>query len=187
LGTLYPQLYSLPDLQRVSFHHDIYTKSQRDGWQVALHEFMASLINVPDTSYPPDLNARIEDDLESFFKHEIMPFSQYLPDLERISSNNVRMVVAVGRDSDDAYYMQSTRVLAAKLGCEKIKFPGHHDVSFWMPEEFANAIRSTLERQRHDKKEAGGSVSRSNQKQLRSQNNLKPRKNNSHLNKAVCQ
>jgi hypothetical protein len=54
------------------------------------------------------------------------------------------MVTATGRDSDDAYYVQATRALAAKLGCDNIEFPGHHDVSFWMPEEFANVILSTL-------------------------------------------
>ena len=31
-----------------SFVHDIYTKSQQDGWQAALYDFMASLINVSD-------------------------------------------------------------------------------------------------------------------------------------------
>lgn len=60
------------------------------------------------------------------------------------------MVTAVGRDSDDAYYVQATRSLAAKLGCENVEFPGHHDVSFWMPEEFADAIWRTLKRHGHD-------------------------------------
>ena len=54
------------------------------------------------------------------------------------------MVTATGRDSDDAYYLQATKALADKLGCENVQFPGHHDVSFWMPEEFANAIQSQL-------------------------------------------
>ena len=62
------------------------------------------------------------------------------------------MVTAVGRDSDDAYYVQTTRVLAAKLGCENVEFPGHHDISFWMQEEFANAIQQTLERHGHSQK-----------------------------------
>jgi hypothetical protein len=44
------------------------------------------------------------------------------------------------------YYVQATRALAARLGCENIDFPGHHDLSFWMPREFANAIQNTLER-----------------------------------------
>jgi pimeloyl-ACP methyl ester carboxylesterase len=136
-----------------SFHQDIFTKSQREGWQAAIPDFMASLINVPDTPYPPDLNKRVEDELEFFFKHEYMQFIHYLPDIERIRNNNVSMVVAVGRDSgNDAYYVQASRALADKLGGAIIEFPGHHDVSFWMPEEFASAVRSTLESRRLDKK-----------------------------------
>jgi hypothetical protein len=59
------------------------------------------------------------------------------------------MVTAVGRESDNAYYVQATRALADKLGCENLEFPGHHDLSFWMPKEFASAIQSTLERYRY--------------------------------------
>lgn len=144
-----PVINLLPDsdAQRWrTFHDEIYIKSQRDGWLAAQTEFMASLINVPDTPYPPDLNERISGNVDFFFKHEYRAFFRYLPNIERIRNNDVGMVVAVGRDSDEAYYVQSTRVLAAKLGCETVVFPGHHDVSFWMPEEFASAVRSTLER-----------------------------------------
>ena len=59
---------------------------------------------------------------------------------------NKDMVAAIGRDSDDAHYVQSTRVLTSRLHCKCIEFPGQHDVSFYMPQEFANSIRSTLER-----------------------------------------
>ena len=52
-------------------------------------------------------------------------------------------------DSDDAFYVQPTWALAAKLGCETVEFPGHYDVSFWMPEEFADAIRRTIKQNRH--------------------------------------
>jgi hypothetical protein len=41
------------------------------------------------------------------------------------------------------------RVLTGKLGCENVQFPGHHDVSFWIPEEFANATRRTIKENRH--------------------------------------
>lgn len=118
-----------------SFHQDIFIKSQREGWQAALPDFMASLIKV------------------FFFKHEYMNFIHYLPEIERIKNNNVSMVVAVGRDSgDDAYYVQASRALADKLGCATIEFPGHHDVSFWMPEEFADAIRRTVEQQHRQRR-----------------------------------
>ena len=106
---------------------------------------MASLINVPDTPYPPDLNERISGNVDFFFKHEFRAFSAYLPNTESIRNYSVNMVTATGRDSDDAYYVQATRALAANLGCANVEFSDHHDVSFWMPEEFANAIRRTLE------------------------------------------
>ena len=107
---------------------------------------MASLINVPDAPYPPDLNERLFGNVDFFFKHEFRAFFAYIPDIERIRNNRVKMVTAIGKDSDNAYYVQTTRTLAAKLGCENVEFPDHHDVSFWMPEEFASAVRSTLER-----------------------------------------
>jgi hypothetical protein len=124
---------------------EIYTKSQLEGSQAAQTEFMASLTNAPDKPYPPDLNERLSGKMGFFFKHEFKAFYKYQPNIESIRSHYIKMVTATGRDSDDAYYVQATRALAAKLGCKNVEFPGHHDVSFWMPEEFAYAILSTLE------------------------------------------
>jgi pimeloyl-ACP methyl ester carboxylesterase len=131
-----------------TFVDEIYAKSQREGWQTAQTEFMSSLINVPDKPYPPDLNERLSGNVDFFFKHEFKAFYQYQPNIESIRNHDVKMVTGTGRDSDDAYYVQTTRALSARLGCENVDFPGHHDVSFWMPEEFANAIMSTLKRHR---------------------------------------
>jgi pimeloyl-ACP methyl ester carboxylesterase len=128
------------------FVDEIYTKSQREGWQAAQKEFMSSLINVPDMPYPPPLNERLSGNVAFFFEHEFKAFYEYQPNTGSIKNHNVKMVTATGRDSDDAYYVQATRALASRLGCENVEFPGHHDVSFWMPEEFANAILSTLKR-----------------------------------------
>ena len=129
-----------------TFVDEVYTKNRREGWQAAQTDFMASLINVPDKPYPSDLNERLSDNVDFFFKHEFKAFYKYRPNVESIRNHNVKMVTATGRDSDDAYYVQATRALAAKLGCKNVEFPGHHDVSFWMPEEFANAILSALKR-----------------------------------------
>jgi pimeloyl-ACP methyl ester carboxylesterase len=129
-----------------SFVYNIYTKSQHEGSQAAQTEFMGSLINVPDSPFPPDLNDRISSNVDFFFEHEFRTFFGYLPNIEIIRKNNVHMVTAIGRESDNAYYVQATRALAAKLGCENVEFPGHHDVSFWMPKDFANAIRQILKR-----------------------------------------
>ncbi|HZB74385.1 MAG TPA: alpha/beta hydrolase [Nitrososphaeraceae archaeon] len=144
-----PVIELLPDADAQrwrAFFDQIYTKSQREGRQAAQTAFMASLINVPDTPYPPDLNERISGNVDFFFKHEFRAFFAYIPHIESMRNNKVKMVTAIGKESDNAYYVQATRVLAAKLGCATIEFPGHHDVSFWMPEEFASAILGTLER-----------------------------------------
>jgi pimeloyl-ACP methyl ester carboxylesterase len=129
-----------------SFVDEIYTKSQREGWQAAQTEFMASLINVPDKPYPPDLNERLSGNVDFFFNHEFKAFYKYQPNIESIRNHNVKIVTATGRDSDDAYYVQATRALAARVGCDNVEFPGHHDISFWMPREFANAVLNSLER-----------------------------------------
>ena len=133
-----------------SFHYNIYMKSQREGWEAALVDFMASLIGAPDIPYPPDLDGRVSEKMDFFFKHEYKAFIQYIPNVKRIRENKVNMVAAVGRDSNDAYYVQSTRALASKLHCECIEFPGQHDVSFYMPEEFAKTVLSTIKRWKDD-------------------------------------
>src|ERR687891_634660 len=96
--------------------------------------------------YDRRCNSRSSGNVDFFFKHEFRAFFAYIPHIESMRNNKVKMVTAIGKESDNAYYVQATRVLAAKLGCATIEFPGHHDVSFWMPEEFASAILGTLER-----------------------------------------
>jgi hypothetical protein len=128
-----------------SFVQNIYIKSQHEGSLSAQTEFMASLINVPDSPLHTDLNNRISGNVDFFFKHEFKAFFEYLPNIESIRKNNVHLVTATGRDSDDAYYVRGTGALASKLGCENVEFPGHHDISLWMPKEFATAIQKVLE------------------------------------------
>jgi pimeloyl-ACP methyl ester carboxylesterase len=126
-----------------TFHYNIYMKNLSEGWEAATADFTASLIGAPDIPYPPDLNERISQNMDFFFKHEYKAFTQYIPNVKRIRENKVNMVAAVGLDSNDAYYVQSTRALTSKVRCECIEFPGQYDVSFYMPEEFAKTVLST--------------------------------------------
>ena len=136
-----------------SFFNDVYIKSQYEGSQAAQTEFMVSLINVPNSPLPRDLNDRISGNVDFFFKHEFRAFFGYLPNIESIRKNNIRLVTAIGRDSENAYYVQATAALASKLGCENTEFPGHHDISFWMPREFAKSIQETLKRYGYSQEE----------------------------------
>src|SRR5919106_3589972 len=62
------ELLPEPKAQRWrTFVDEIYTKSQREGWQAAQTEFMATLINVPDKPYPPHLNEQFSGNVDYFF------------------------------------------------------------------------------------------------------------------------
>lgn len=68
-----PAIELLPDSEAQrwrTFVNEVYTKNQFAGWQAAQTEFMAALINVPDTPYPPDLNERISGNVDFFFKRK---------------------------------------------------------------------------------------------------------------------
>ncbi len=132
-----------------SFVNEVYKKSLHEGSDVAQTEFMKSLVNVPSSPYPADLNERLSGNVDFFFKREFRAFFGYLPKISTIRKNNVNIVTATGVDSIDAYYVRAARALAAQLGCNNVEFPGHHDVCFWMPKEFADAIQSTLNRYGH--------------------------------------
>lgn len=134
-----------------SFFNKIYDLGLHKGYDLAQAEFMKSLVNVPFSAYPPDLNERLSGNVDFFFKHELKSFFQYLPNTNTIRNNKVNIITATGIDSIDAYYVQATKALAAELGCNNVQFPGHHDVCFWMPREFANAIQSTLDQYGHPK------------------------------------
>ena len=141
------EILSKTDAQKWrSFVNNVYRKSLNEGSDAAQTEFMGSLINVPNSPLPKDLYDRISGNVAFFFDHEFRSFFGYIPKAEIIRKNSINMVTAVGQESDNAYYVQATKVLAEKIGCEIIEFPGHHDLSLWMPKEFANAIHNTLER-----------------------------------------
>jgi hypothetical protein len=42
------------------------------------------------------------------------------------------------------FYAQTAEILAKKLGCELVTFPGHHGSFIDMPGEFAATLRSIL-------------------------------------------
>jgi pimeloyl-ACP methyl ester carboxylesterase len=57
-----PVIDLLPDTDAKrwrSFHHDIYMKGLRKGWQAALPDFMALLVRALDIPFLGDLNERV--------------------------------------------------------------------------------------------------------------------------------
>lgn len=81
-----------------------------------------------------------------FAKQELLAITNYFPDLEKLKENRVKVFMAAGKMSLDKkrFYAQTVPVLAERIGCEIIVFPGHHGSFMDMPEEWATTLRQIL-------------------------------------------
>lgn len=79
-------------------------------------------------------------------KLELLPITNYLPDVERIKQNGVKVFMAVGKWAlgKKTWYAQAAQILAEQLGCELVTFPGHHGSFMDMPHEFSATLRRVL-------------------------------------------
>lgn len=86
------------------------------------------------------------DATEILVKQELLPVTNYLPDVELIKKNGVRVFMAVGQWglAKKKWYVVVAQILAEKLGCELVTFPGHHGSFMDMPVEWAATLRSVL-------------------------------------------
>jgi hypothetical protein len=81
-------------------------------------------------------------------KLELLPITNYWPDIEMLKKNGVKIIAAAGQESLDKkrFYAETAPILAEMLGCELAIFPGTH-VSFYdMAEEWAAVLRGVLKK-----------------------------------------
>jgi pimeloyl-ACP methyl ester carboxylesterase len=83
---------------------------------------------------------------EVLTKLELLPITNYLPDVKQIKRNDVKVFMAVGEWGLEkkAWYVQANQILAEALVCELVPFPGHHGSFMDMPVEFAAVLRGIL-------------------------------------------
>lgn len=83
---------------------------------------------------------------EVLTKLELLPVTNYLPDVETIKKNGVKVFIAVGEWGLErqVWYVEAAQILAKQLDCELVPFPGHHGSFMDMPVEFAAALRVIL-------------------------------------------
>jgi pimeloyl-ACP methyl ester carboxylesterase len=95
-------------------------------------------------SSEPYIDSRIGADF--LVKQELLPVTNYLPDVAVIKQNGVKVYIAIGKWAWDkkTWYAVADQVLAQKLGSEPVIFPGHHGAFMDMPDEFAASLRSIL-------------------------------------------
>ena len=140
------------------FFADVNATAYRFGSSLAALQFMLGanlpvmkLINASKAvnvhraqSRDPYLSSQVTT--EVLTKLELLPVTNYLPDVEKIKQNGVRVFMAVGQWGLDkkAWYVEAAQILAEKLGCELVTFPGHHGSFMDMAVEWAAVLRSVL-------------------------------------------
>jgi pimeloyl-ACP methyl ester carboxylesterase/DNA-binding transcriptional MerR regulator len=111
-------------------------------------ELIAALLD-PAQVLPPgptlEVLKRVSGNWEYLMRYEMRPFVDYVPDLGQLAASGVRVVSAVGSESDEINHRMCT-VLAARLSAELAEFPGGHDAPEEIPADFAAALRPLLAR-----------------------------------------
>jgi pimeloyl-ACP methyl ester carboxylesterase len=79
-------------------------------------------------------------------KLELLPVTNYFPDVELIKKNGVKMFMGGGQESIDKkrWYVETAQILADNLGCEMVIFPGHHGTFIDSPVEWTVVLRNIL-------------------------------------------
>lgn len=142
------------------FYADVYQTAQHWGSSLAAMQFLLGT-GLPVRALLRDAQAgrkhtandkepRISPAMSSdvLMKHELLPVTNYVPDLEEIKRNGVRLVMAAGQESIDKrrWYAQTAQLLADQLGCDMVAFPGHHGSFLSQPEPWADVLRTVLKR-----------------------------------------
>jgi len=95
-----------------------------------------------------DLMKRVSGNWEYMTRYEVRSFIDYVPDLEQILANRVRIALARGAETLDVAEIRINEVVAARLGAECAVFPGGHTAVMEIPATFAAALRGLLARLR---------------------------------------
>ena len=111
------------------------------GPMPALGMFLSEIVG---HSGPPPGPRPDPKDMVFFLSRELPVFCRFAPDLNRLRANGVAMVTAAGRDSADAYYARTARLLAQEIPCHYHAFSGHHFSFGDAPEVYARDIRAAL-------------------------------------------
>jgi hypothetical protein len=81
-----------------------------------------------------------------FLKQELLPVTNYPPDIEAIKRNKVKAYMVAKERSlqKKRFYAETAQVLAERLGCEFRTSLGHHGSFVDMPDAWAAALRNVL-------------------------------------------
>jgi pimeloyl-ACP methyl ester carboxylesterase len=141
-----PVIAILPDAETwQGFVHEVHETYTTQGTRAAMAMFASSLVGFDSLLQGPGGGIGAGPSMDFFMFREYVPISTYVPDLDSISRNQLSIVMAAGRRSADAYYARTARLLAKRLGCRYVEFPGNHLAFINDTQAFAAALREVLQ------------------------------------------
>jgi pimeloyl-ACP methyl ester carboxylesterase len=146
-----PTVRVLPDSKKwLGFFAKIYRMAFKYGDQLAFFRINFSL-SIPFSAFksvPKDFQNRVSkyNNNSYLLMHEMVPGVNYMPDIEKIKQNGVKVIMAAGSRflAKGSYYGRTAPILANLLGCKMVTFPGHHISYFDLPQEWAETLRKVL-------------------------------------------
>ncbi|MCA0456195.1 MAG: alpha/beta hydrolase [Chloroflexi bacterium] len=145
-----------PPLVRIHPHHrgwhqffaGIYWFGYTFGAPFAMMAF-ASQMGIPSSGYrsvPPDAADRMSKNHDFFIKNEMLPFTNYQPDIQRLKTSGIPLFMAAGQITlkKKKFYGETASILASQLRCNLVTFPGHHISYIEHAEDWSAALRGIL-------------------------------------------
>jgi pimeloyl-ACP methyl ester carboxylesterase len=133
----------------------IYDTYRSDGIGPAIQQFMALTglgVPGPGSELAPELQeamaqrmARMQQNVEFFLAHSMLPVTTYVPDVAALRSGSSRVVVGVGETSGGQLAHDTALALADRLGTTAATFPGDHSGFFMLPDLFARKLDEVLQ------------------------------------------
>jgi len=133
-----PILRVLPDAESFQARiAEIYRTAWVEGSKPAFFDFLL-LTQLPFNAGKPFSQAEIDavrpnvdalpglDFVDFYVKYQMLPLTNYKPDIGLIRSNGVNVVAAAGEESLDLPFGRTSRQLAEELSAPFVTFPGHH-------------------------------------------------------------
>ena len=142
-----PVVAILPDAEtQLGFVQQVHDAYLAQGLRAAMPLFAGSLVGFDPPPPGPGAGMAPGPNMDFFMSKEFVPISTFVPNLDAIARNHVSMVTAAGRRSAEAYYARTARLIAERLGCPYVDFPGNHLAFMNDSVAFAAALREVLHR-----------------------------------------
>jgi hypothetical protein len=133
----------------------IYDTYRKDGVGPAIQQFIAlTELGAPGSGSElrPELQeamaqrmARMQQNVEFFLAHSMLPVTTYVPDVAALRSASSRVVIGVGETSGGQLAHDTALALADRLGTTAVTFPGDHSGFFMLPDLFARKLDEVLQ------------------------------------------